>query len=141
MDKWRKFWRLDRRERRVLVQAAALIPLASLGLHTLGLQRLMHFLIKPDGSAVHTDADVAIDQARRLAYLIHSAGNPIRATCLERSVVLWWLLRCQHSECQIVLGARKEHGKMQAHAWVEVAGTAVNDRADIREVFASFEPL
>ena len=39
---------------------------------------------------------------------------------------------------QIVLGARKEQGNLQAHAWVEFDGIVLNDQSNIHEEFVSF---
>jgi hypothetical protein len=56
-------------------------------------------------------------------------------TCLHRSLTLWWLLRRQGVASELRIGVRKEQGRFEAHAWVERAGVALNDRADIGQDF------
>ena len=50
------------------------------------------------------------------------------ATCLHRSLTLWWLLRYQRIPARICTGARrKETGEWDLHAWVEHHGRIIND--------------
>jgi hypothetical protein len=48
-------------------------------------------------------------------------------TCLHRSLTLWWLLGRRGFASDFVLGARKRDGRLEAHAWVEHQGAAIND--------------
>ncbi len=142
MDSWQKLWRLAPQERLLLAQAAILIPLISIGLHVLGWQRLMRWLewlSRSERKALPTEQPLGV--ARRTAYLINIAAGRrfFRATCLQRSVVLWWVLRREGIETQLVLGAHKTQGKLHAHAWVEYEGEVLNDRPDVRERYAVFE--
>jgi hypothetical protein len=69
------------------------------------------------------------------------AGRPvIGARCLGRSLVLWFLLRRRGIDAELVIGADlPQDGALPAHAWVEVAGEPVNDAANVRERFGSFD--
>ncbi len=68
--------------------------------------------------------------ARRGAY---------RATCLPQSLTLWWLLKRQGIEGDLRFGARKEAGRMEAHAWVEINGIPLNETLDVDQRFKPFE--
>jgi hypothetical protein len=50
---------------------------------------------------------------------------------LERSLVLWALLRARGVVSQLCVGARCEGGVFSAHAWVEYEGVVLNDRPDV----------
>jgi hypothetical protein len=70
---------------------------------------------------------------------IAAAHGLYRARCLEKSLVLRWIL-CRHGvDARIVLGARKEDDEMQAHAWVEVDGVSLDEENDIHRLFSPFE--
>ena len=58
---------------------------------------------------------------------IAATHSVIRAHCLQRSLVLWSLLERNGVESELRFGARKENGQIQAHAWVEINGVALND--------------
>ena len=62
-----------------------------------------------------------------------------RTNCLERSLVLCWLLERRGIGSQLRLGARKEGGRFEAHAWVEVDGSVLNDPYEPHLHFAPFE--
>lgn len=145
MNKWRKFIGLSARERILLSQSLALLPLAALALRVMGLrnyQRLMDRFSR--GGKPHFDEDgrKLRDQVRKTARLVEAAGRygPYRAKCLPESLTLWWLLRRQGIESQIRFGARKNAQRMEAHAWVEFEGTPLNDSTDVSERFKPFEP-
>jgi hypothetical protein len=142
MNDWRKFWQLAPWERLMFLQAATLISLVSLGLHALGWQRLMRFLERlSPGRDQYQLTKQTHDYTFRAAYVVNAAAGRrvLHATCLQRSIVLWWLLRRDGIETQIKLGARKEQCRFQAHAWVEYEGEVINDRPEIREEYAIFE--
>ena len=142
MNNWQKFWQLTPQERHVFLLAVMLTPLVKLGLHALGWQRLMRLLERSGSSrAQHPPAPQTHDYVRRTAYIVNAAASRrlVRGTCLQRSIVLWWLLQCDGIETRLMLGSRKEQGRFQAHAWVEHEGEIINDRSEIREEFAAFE--
>ena len=62
---------------------------------------------------------------------------PKRALCLQRSFVLTHLLRKHGVGAQMVLGAQKL--PFEAHAWVEVEGRAVNERANVQTTYAVWD--
>jgi hypothetical protein len=62
----------------------------------------------------------------------------VRGNCLSRSIALWWLLRRRGIPAQLRIGARKIGNQLEAHAWVEVAGRAINDSDDVNTRYAPF---
>jgi hypothetical protein len=61
------------------------------------------------------------------------------ATCLERSIVLWWLLRSRGIPVELRVGGRKQAERFEAHAWVEFEGTVLGDDAGAHDHFVPFE--
>ncbi len=70
---------------------------------------------------------------------IAAAYGLYRATCLPRSLTLWWLLGCQGISTELRLGARQVAGQFEAHAWVEYQGAVLNDTEDVQQRFATFD--
>jgi hypothetical protein len=62
---------------------------------------------------------------------------PKQALCLQRSFVTTYLLRKHGVAAQMVLGAQKLPFK--AHAWVEVAGRAINERSKVQATYAVWD--
>lgn len=69
-----------------------------------------------------------LDSARVIARMEEAAARHVffRPNCLEQSLVLWWLLRARGIFAGLRIGARKDAGQFEAHAWVEIAGTTLN---------------
>ena len=62
---------------------------------------------------------------------------PKRALCLQRAAVMTCLLRGYGVPAQMVLGAQRLPFK--AHAWVEVEGQAINERANVHALYGVWE--
>lgn len=58
---------------------------------------------------------------------------PKDVLCLQRSAVTTYLLRKSGIAAQMVLGAQELPFK--AHAWVEVSGNVINERADVHAIY------
>lgn len=64
------------------------------------------------------------------------------ASCLHRSIVLWWSLRFIGIDSVIRTGIRRgENGELDLHAWVEQGGVIINDRADTVARYTSLWPV
>lgn len=59
------------------------------------------------------------------------------ASCLRRSLALWWLLRRQGIPSEVRFGGRVADD-VEAHAWLEVQGRALTDAAP-SETFLTLE--
>jgi hypothetical protein len=87
-----------------------------------------------------------LEPARRLAWVVEVAARrgPWPANCLQRSVVLWLMLRWQGLPGEVRIGVRRPppgaaDRRPAFHAWVEQDGTVLNDAPDIRARFATFD--
>lgn len=123
---WRGFWRLGNPERGIALEAAAVLLATRIGLRIAGFKRWKRILEvftpapprDPDGPSPSLAA------ARAIARVGESAAGyvPFPASCLERSLTVWWLLRRRGVTAEIRAGARKSEDRFEAHAWVECRG-------------------
>ena len=128
MRKWRRWRALARDDRRLLVQAAALL------VWTRARLPFMDFRVDRDAtermrSGPSSDAGLARAQAIARLVGIAAAHVPVRVACLHRSLVLWWLLRREGIACELRLGARAGSEPFGAHAWIQCAGVALDEDA------------
>ncbi|HMD38532.1 MAG TPA: lasso peptide biosynthesis B2 protein [Candidatus Acidoferrum sp.] len=141
-ERLRRFSALERPARGLFLRAAALLPLISMSLRLRGFRKTQAFLQRflsppkerPDSSVPAAAAESTARMVR--AAVRHSGGHP---TCLEESLALWWLLGRQGIACELRIGVRKEAEKFEAHAWVERAGTALNEPEALHEHYAAFD--
>jgi hypothetical protein len=133
---------LNRSDRGVVLEAAAVMATTRAGLRVFGYRRWQSLLAKysPSHKSVLTAASNLFSVTSRLERLVGSAARHvvIRPTCLERSVGLWWLLRRHGVEAEIQIGARKDGERFEAHAWVECAVGVLGDTSGEHEQFAAF---
>jgi Transglutaminase-like superfamily len=61
------------------------------------------------------------------------------SSCLEQSLLLWYLLRREGIATALRVGVRKDSGKFEAHAWVEHDGTALNQAEEPHRHYAAFD--
>jgi len=54
-------------------------------------------------------------------------------------MTLWWMLRREGIPGELYIGARKEEGRFEAHAWVELGGQVLNDGAEVHQHYARFD--
>ncbi|HKQ87795.1 MAG TPA: lasso peptide biosynthesis B2 protein [Candidatus Acidoferrales bacterium] len=138
MGTWNRFWSLSRPDRSAALEAAAVIAASRVGLRVLGYRRWKSFLSrwplrKRSATPVRDTGDIARDNSlNHFARISRSAARNLffHPTCLERSFGLWWLLQRRGFDADLRIGGRKEHGQFEAHAWVEYAGTSLNDAGD-----------
>ena len=63
----------------------------------------------------------------------------VQVTCLEESLLLWYLLQRQGIAVAIRIGVRKPTGKFEAHAWVEHDGIALNQAEEHHRHYHPFD--
>jgi hypothetical protein len=123
----------------ILLQAAALLPVVALGRRALSVKRFQAALspASPAGSGMVCDRASGLMEVLRVAWLVQTAADrgPLRANCLERSLVLWAVLRRRGIDCDLRIGARKQGERLEGHAWVEWDGVVLNDADDMNERF------
>jgi len=121
-----------------------LLPMNAIALRFFSLRRWQSFLShrtpvkQPQESCLNKSALSAARETARMVRVASSRG-PYRGNCLQESVTLWWLLRRKSIDSQIRFGARKDGGKLKAHAWVEVDGYALNEGRSSHHEFKSCE--
>ena len=142
--KCRRFMRLPQQQRLLVLRAIVYIPLTMMGLRAMGFRRwkelVEHCLLgmsHPRALELTAQFETAacVTRAVRSAEL-HGPNEP---NCLERSMVLWWLLRQEGIEGELHVGARKTESRFEAHAWVELGGRVINDSIDVHRHYARFD--
>ena len=131
MGERQRRWRsLDLRQRRQLVLLAILLPLSGLMLSVFGMARSVRCFDRLAGQrAMREPTEHDLAEARDLARLARIAGRrgPVAASCLRQSLVVRAWLRRRGLDAQLRIGVRKAGEALDAHAWVEVAGVALED--------------
>jgi Transglutaminase-like superfamily len=144
MQTWRGFWRLSGYARGIALEAAATLAATWVGLRLAGFRRWKAVLVRLAPGAVAPAAAMTpalVDSAREIARLEHAAARHLffRASCLEESLTLWWLLRRRGIAAELRIGARKEAGRFEAHAWLEFDGEVLNDAGEKHPHFVPFD--
>jgi len=143
MNKWNKLRRLGGSERWRLLQAAILLPFTALCTRAFGFNRCYSILKHhvPLESTIDSSKNASVNEhARVLTRIVNiaAAHGPFRANCLQRSLVLWWLLRREKIGGDLRIGVRKNKHLIEAHAWVEFNGRCINDSQDAVQSFVPF---
>jgi hypothetical protein len=132
---------LSRHERKAFCLALFALPLTALLVKVYGVQRTWTKLTPK--SAGHSALPVSsqLTAGREVARMVSVAAHrgPYKATCLTRSLVLFWLLRRQGLPCELMIGTQLTGGLLSAHAWVELFGTPLNDKETVGEEFKAFD--
>lgn len=125
----------------MLLHALVVLPISALLLRLAGFRRAQSFLSQMAGRRARSlDLEKALPQAQRAARLVAvaAAEGPYHANCLERSLILWWLLERRGVACQLRIGVRKQADRLEAHAWVELDGAILNDSEGLHRHFSPF---
>ena len=140
LRKLNKFRALSAEERRLLLQASVLLPLVRLGLRLSSLRRVQLLLARWSANTAPIGQGQLV-QAQKISRLVDivSSHSFCRANSLERSLVLWWLLRRKGIASELRLGVRKVDDTLESFAWMEYDGVVLNASADIHDHFAAFD--
>jgi Transglutaminase-like superfamily len=143
MQTWRRFWELSGDARGIVLEAAAVLLVTRVGLRAAGFARWKAALasLTPATVATRASGRAEIEIARAIARWETAAARhlPFPANCLDRSMTLWWLLRRRGIAADLRIGARKESGRFEAHAWVELGGEALDDAGGEHRHFQPFK--
>jgi hypothetical protein len=142
--KWRRFRQRPPEDRVLILRAALILPLTGIGLRLFGFRRwkgLIEKFARPAHLSQSLPAGMQRETALRAVRAVRSVElhGPANPNCLERSMTLWWLLRRNGVDGELHLGARKENGRFEAHAWVELGGQILNDGAEVHQHYARFD--
>lgn len=138
MTRAARFLALPPADRRLFLQAAIALPFVRTALRVFGFSRCHAGLHQLAPVSVRSAAAAPrLDDVARLARLVRAAARLtlVDRDCLTESLTIWWLLRRRGLESDIRIGVRKGGGKLDAHAWVEWAGTALDEDRDIAQTF------
>jgi hypothetical protein len=121
-------------ERRILGEALLLLPAACAGLKVAGMRRTREALSRVARRGKSREGLDAASIARLVA--IAARHGPFRARCLPASLTLESLLRRYGLEGELRLGVRRHEGRIEAHAWIEHRGEALDGA---HAAFAAFD--
>ncbi len=144
MERWRRFWRLSGFERGVVIEATGALLATWLGLRLAGFRRWKSVLawFGPSANAIAPlPGSSEKESAQVIARMEAAAARNLffSTNCLEQSLVLWWVLRRLGIAAELRIGARKEVGRFEAHAWVEVDSMVLNDAGLGHRHFVPFD--
>jgi hypothetical protein len=133
-----KLRHLSREQRGLLFQSVLLLPLIHVALLVLGYYRLrgaLEKLFPLELTSTPVDETEILADARATARIVDIAAGHgwYKATCLRRSLLVWWFLRRMGIRSSVYFGIRRIEGCLEAHAWVEYDGAIVNDSANVLE--------
>jgi hypothetical protein len=137
-----RFRSLTGTERRVVLEAAAALPATWLALRLAGFNACRAALAPTDvAAAADAHPEDTTEMAKRIARLQTATARNLffRATCLEQSLALCWMLRRRGMNPELRIGARKEANRLEAHAWVELNGAALDGVSGEHKHFVPFE--
>jgi Transglutaminase-like superfamily len=126
-------------------RATVLLPAISLSLRLRGFgatqESLQNFSVASNPGKYSSEDVANGDRVEMAVRMVNAAARYGlgRATCLEKSLMLWSLLRQQGTASSVRIGARKVDGKLEAHAWVERDGVALNEPGDEHRHYATFD--
>jgi Transglutaminase-like superfamily len=147
METWRRFRSLTGIERRTVLEAAAAMTATWLGMRVAGSNFCKAALSRvgrmADGNANPANRASDLETANRLARLQIATARSLffPTNCLDRSLALCWMLRRRGMPAELRIGARKEAKQLEAHAWVELYGSALGDAGEEHLHFVPFENL
>lgn len=140
---WIRFCKLSSRERRDFFLGLLLLSAVAVGLRVFKFRSVQRTLEKWYGDGALTDdrdEATVFAEVRSASRMVDAASRRgiVHGNCLSRSMALWWLLRRRGAPANLRIGARKIGNQFEAHAWVEMAGRAINDSDDVQTRYAPF---
>jgi hypothetical protein len=115
--------------------SVAMLCLVSVALRFLNLEtvwRLAHRQIRGQRRILPANGAPTVLRQVTLA----ATWSPLRAKCLEQSLVILWALRRRGVDARLKLGVQQY--PFCAHAWVEYQGRPLNDRPENLKLFRAF---
>jgi len=124
-SRWARVWTLDGRDWRDLAEASITLAYTHAALRFGSPGRVIARATSGtrDRSSTFTAA-----RQKRLEWLVGVAGRHVVPTpCLTRAIALARILGKRGVKTDVRLGVRQIDGRLDAHAWVELDGRAIND--------------
>jgi Transglutaminase-like superfamily len=142
MRTWGAFRKLDPGDRGLAIEMAAALMATRVGLRLAGMRRWKAVLLRLTPRKAWTAPEPAgMAVAQKIARIQGAVSRHLtwHPSCLEQSLVLWWQLRRRGIAAQMRIGARKEAGRFEAHAWVELGKVILNDSGEAHTHFVPFD--
>lgn len=142
LAKWQRFSRLTGFERGIVIEALAALTATCLGLRLAGFGRwkcVLTWLLATQRDENGAPAGIGCAQTILLMESAAARNLFFRPNCLERSMVLWWLLMKRGIAAELRVGARKNAQRFEAHAWVACDGIVLNDAEETHLHFVPFD--
>ena len=142
LENLRRFSALEPPAQKLFLRALVTLPLVGLSLKLRGFEGTRSKLRK---TVSHAAPQIASDplnkQIALTAHMVNAADRHglVHPSCLVKSLTLWWLLGRQGITSQLRVGVRKEGGNLEAHAWVEREGIALNEPEERHRHYAAFD--
>ncbi|MCL4294766.1 MAG: lasso peptide biosynthesis B2 protein [Anaerolineae bacterium] len=126
MKQARTFLNLSPTEQQLLIKAALLLGLITLGLRAFSFQTLRRWLTGVARNSIALQ-DTNRPSPERVARVVQAAGRYVPgATCLPQALAVQTLLKQRGYSSSLRIGVAKgEGGQLEAHAWVESQGRIV----------------
>ncbi|MGV3722888.1 MAG: lasso peptide biosynthesis B2 protein [Actinomycetota bacterium] len=140
MRRIHRFAQLPRVEQRLILKAVFLLWGVRIALWALPFRKVNAYVSKRSRSGV---ANSNAPSLERLAWIMAAAGRmlPGERTCLVRALAGSLLVAGQGYVPTLRLGvARREAGRLDAHAWLECDGRVLVGGGDLHQ-YAAFPPL
>ena len=141
-ERLRRFSALERPAQKLFLRGALLLPVVSVSLKMRGFRATLAMLeASLKRRAAHQNSAEQLKSMPLAIRMVHAAVRHsfVRPSCLEESLVLWYLLGRQGIECTLRIGIRKDDEKFGAHAWVEREGVALNQPDAQHQHYAAFD--
>jgi hypothetical protein len=144
IERWKRFRRLSAFERGVVLEAMGGLLATWGGLRLIGFrrwERVLEVFAPPVNTTRSAQSASVQDAALLIARMQAAAARNLffHTNCLERSLVLRWLLRRRGIDAVLRIGARKDSERFEAHAWVELDSQVMNDASAEHRHFVPFE--
>ena len=126
----------------LFLRALAMLPLVSLSLRLRGFQPTRSTLQRTLARRTpQVDSDSLNMKMVLAAHMVNAADRHglVHPSCLAKSLTLWWLLGRQGITSRLRIGIRKQNDQLEAHAWVEREGVALNEPEERHHHYAAFE--
>jgi hypothetical protein len=138
--KLRRLAGFDLKQWSALILTQWLLPRIARGLRRRGLKDTLRW-VERSGLAGGRRADGTLAEVRAVAAAVNASSRYglFRGACLQRSLVLSYLLHRRGTPHELVIGADLNEKGFNAHAWVECEGQVINDEPDVRERFGVLE--
>jgi transglutaminase superfamily protein len=142
LESLRRFSALERPAQALFLRALVMLPGVGLSLKLRGFEATRSTLRKAVSHATpQKHSDSLNKQIALTAHMVNAADRHglVHPSCLVKSLTLWWLLGRQGITSELRVGVRKEGGNLEAHAWVEREGIALNEPEERHHHYAAFD--